>query len=254
MSNEPISESAKAAQEIAKTAGKAIDAGRGLGGWLDKIFGEAIEESVGQLWTDRIRERRIASTIYSWERLETLLHKTQKRLHRKGIIQFRIPPAKVILPLLENATLEDEDDLQTLWAQLLATSLDAKSEQTHRKFVSILSDLTSEDAKVLRALWTEWQLTDKEKETKDSTLRYGPGIDGIYSHSEAAIVTLNRLGLIAPAYMKIRTFEPGGHDIHGDWGPTQDDVMIYGDLSSVVLTKLGEAFCKAVISVESEGL
>jgi hypothetical protein len=47
MSSDPISENAKATQEVAKTAGKAIDASRSLGGWLDKIFGKAIEQSVG---------------------------------------------------------------------------------------------------------------------------------------------------------------------------------------------------------------
>jgi len=82
---------------------------------------------------------------------------------------------------------------------------------------------------------------------RDSTLPYGPGVDGTYSHDEASIVTINRLGLIAPAYTKIKTFEPGGQNIHGDWGPTQDDVLVYGDLGSVVFTPLGEAFYRAVM-------
>lgn len=44
MSNETkaIEETAKAAQALAKTTGKAIDATRDVGGWLDRIFGEAI--------------------------------------------------------------------------------------------------------------------------------------------------------------------------------------------------------------------
>jgi hypothetical protein len=86
-----------------------------------------------------------------------------------------------------------------------------------------------------------------EKQTRDSTLSYGPGIDGTYSHNEVSIVILNRLGLITPTYTKIKTFEPGGENIHGEWGPTQDDVLIYGDLGSVVFTTLGEAFCEAVM-------
>jgi hypothetical protein len=105
---------------------------------------------------------------------------------------------------------------------------------------------------ILCALWKQWQLTDKKKETRDSTLRYGPGVDGTYSHDESSIVTLNRLGLIAPAYTVIKTFEPGGHNEHGDWGPTQDDVLIYGDLGSVVFTPVGEAFCRAVLT-ETKG-
>jgi hypothetical protein len=247
MSDDPISESAKAAQEVAKTTGKVIDVGRGLGGWLDRMFGEAIEQEVGRIWTVPATERRIAAAIYSWERLEVLLNKAKNNLHRRGVIRFRVPPPKVILPLLENATMEDNDDLHSLWAQLLATALDAAADEVHRKFVSILIDLTSGDARILCTLWKQWQVADKKKDTRDSTLTYGPGVDGTYSHNESSIVTLNRLGLIASAYTKIKTFEPGGHNEHGDWGPTQDDVLIYGYLGSVVITPLGEAFCRAVM-------
>jgi hypothetical protein len=64
MSDDPISESAKAAQQIAKATGKAIDAVRDLGGWLDRMFGEAIEQEVGRIWTVPATERRIAAAIY----------------------------------------------------------------------------------------------------------------------------------------------------------------------------------------------
>jgi hypothetical protein len=50
-----IEETAKAAQELAKTGSKAIDATRDVGGFLDRLFGEAIEHTVGRFWTDRAR-------------------------------------------------------------------------------------------------------------------------------------------------------------------------------------------------------
>src|SRR5262245_48190581 len=111
-----VKESAKAAQEVAKTAGKAIDAGRDAGGWLNRIFGDAIEHTVGRVWTDRVKASRVAAAIYDWERLLLLFHKTERRLRKKGVSTTRIPPPKVILPLLENATMETEDELHTLWA------------------------------------------------------------------------------------------------------------------------------------------
>jgi Abortive infection alpha len=103
------------------------------------MFGVAIEQEVGRIWTVPATERRIAAAIYSWERLELLLHKTKGNLHRQGFVRFRVPPPKVMLPLLENATMEDNDDLHSLWAQLLATSLDAAADEVHRKFVTILT-------------------------------------------------------------------------------------------------------------------
>lgn len=59
-----IEETAKAAQELAKTSGKVIDATRDVGGWLDRIFGRAIEHTVGRFWTDRAMARRVEAAIY----------------------------------------------------------------------------------------------------------------------------------------------------------------------------------------------
>jgi hypothetical protein len=79
-----------------------------------------------------------------------------------------------------------------------------------------LAELTSEDARVLKQLYEEWQKIDKSKLFRDSTLKYGPGVDGTYAHSATAIITLNRLGLITPAFVEFKTYEAGGHDASPD--------------------------------------
>ena len=251
-SADPVTESAKAAQEIAKASSQGIAAVSGLGQWLDRIFGEAIGESVRLHWTVKARERSIASAIYSWERLEVLMHKTEQRLRKRGVTHFRFVPPKIALPLLQNATMEDDDDLHSLWASLLATSLDARSAEVHRKFVSILSDLTSADAAILEKMWKDWLVLDKKEERfKSATVSYGPGIDGTDSHDEVSVITLNRLGLVSPNYTQIRTFLPPGHD--GDYKqywPHEDYATVHGDLIAVVFTPLGEAFCGAVITAD----
>jgi hypothetical protein len=61
-----IEETAKAAQELAKTSSTAIEATRDVGGWLDRVFGEAIEQTVGRLWTDRAMASRVEGAIYDW--------------------------------------------------------------------------------------------------------------------------------------------------------------------------------------------
>ena len=83
--SDPIVESAKATQGVAKTTSKGLEVIEGLGGWLDRVFGEGIEHSVKSIWTNKISARSIASAIHSWERLELLLHKTKKRLREKGV-------------------------------------------------------------------------------------------------------------------------------------------------------------------------
>lgn len=245
--SEAAAESAKAIQEVAKTGGKAIDAGRDVGGFLDRIFGRAIEDTVGLLWTDRIAAKRVEAAIYNWERLEQLIHKTKKRLQKKGILETKAIPPKVALPLLEYATVEHEDDLHTLWANLLTSGLDAGEEDIHRKYVTTLAEMTADDAFVLSAMFREAQKPLAQIEMRDSSLTYGPGIDGTHSYDAAAVITLNRLGLIAPAYVKFKTFLPGGHDDrYGEYGPTQDEIRFPGDLTSVVITEFGHAFGHAV--------
>jgi hypothetical protein len=67
MDNDPIeaiTEGAKAFQEVAKTGGKLIDASGRVGGWLDRLFGQGIEDTVALHWSDRIRARRIERAIY----------------------------------------------------------------------------------------------------------------------------------------------------------------------------------------------
>lgn len=243
---EAATEAAKAVQEVAKVSGKAIDTVRSTGGFLDRIFGQAIEETVGLYWTDRIVAKRIEASIYSWERLESLVHKTKSRLEEKGIINIRAIPPKVALPLIEYATVENEDDLHTLWANLMATGMDASEEDIHRKYVTTLGEMTADDALVLSSMFEEAEKEISKKETRYSSLAYGPGIDGSNVHDPVSVITLNRLGLIEPAYIKFRTFEPGGHDERGDYGPTQDEISFPGDLQSVVITPLGYAFGRAV--------
>lgn len=242
-----VTETAKATQEVAKTTGKAIDSVRDVGGFLDRVFGRAIEDTVGLYWTDRIAAKRIEASIYNWERLVSLLEKAKRRLEQMGITETRAVPPKVALPLLEYATIEHEEDLHTLWANLLATGMDAREEAIHRKYVTTLREMTAGDAFVLASMFDDAEKDVAKKETKDSSLVYGPGIDGTYSHDAIAVITLNRLGLIEPAYIKFKTFVPGGHDDrYGDYGPTQDEVSFPGDLSSVTITEFGYAFGRAV--------
>jgi len=250
---EVLKESAKAAQEIAKTAGKAIDATQQAGGWLDRIFGAAIEDTVGRLWTDRVRASRIAAAIYDWERLLSLLHKTEARLRRKGIDRTRIPPPKVILPLLEHATVENEDDLHTLWANLLASSLDPSAGQIEKEFVSALGEMSSKTAHVLRKMFAEWSYWEQNAlESKGKDGRYTSGIGGFPDNDETAVIQLYRLGMILPVNIAVEQFQARKPLQHDRWRDNSfvasgEVAGVLGDLSVVAITEFGERLCKAIM-------
>lgn len=246
---EALSESAKAVQEVAKLGGSAIDAGRKAGGWLDRIFGGSIEDAVGLHWSDRIKARRIEAAIYDWERLEQLVHGVDSRLKARGVNTTRFIPPKVALPLLENATIEHDDDLHTLWANLLANGLDPSADEIEKKYVSTLAELTSADAAVFAAICLDWLTSDRHTDWFHPTLKYEPFVDGTKCHPEISVITLNRLGLVASSFTEFNTFDPPDR---GDWKasqePTRESVRVFGDLTSVTVTAFGEAFYKAAIA------
>jgi hypothetical protein len=121
---EATTKSTKAVQELAKAGGKAIDASRGVGGWLNRIFGEGIEDAVALHWSDRIKARRIERAIYDWVRLNELMDKVGANLKAKGVQTPCFVPPKIAWAIIENATIEDDDGLHSMWANLLATGLE----------------------------------------------------------------------------------------------------------------------------------
>jgi hypothetical protein len=180
-----------------------------------------------------VRARRVEAAIYDWERLTELLRKVDARLRKKGVSSPRLMQPKIVLALIENATVEYEDDLHTLWANLLATGLDANADEVQKQFVSILSDLTSNDAKLLRELHFEFQ---KDKYPNDEVWFYEKGERS--TSDKISLINLNRLGLLAP-----RTI-----DFQIEFRPSErETIEAQGPVERITITPLGIAFCRAVI-------
>lgn len=252
--NEAISESAKALQELAKASGSAIDASHSVGGWLNRVFGQGIEDTVALHWSDRVKARRIERAIYDWEKPEGLMCKVDARLKAKGVHTLRVPPPKISLAIIENATIEEDDDLHSKWANLLATGLDPAADEIQRKYISVLADLTGADANVLQLLCEQWLDPNKpSKEDRYRSMTYSPTVDGTSSHSEISIITLNRLGLISPGYTNFLTYIPNEER---SWKDPDDfhtnEIKAYGDLEVVQVTEFGVAFYKAVIDASAK--
>jgi hypothetical protein len=228
---------ADAVKETAKTTGKAIDAVSGVGSFFDRVFGGLVTDAVGLL-ADRLR-------FYRLERLHLLAEKTKQRLSARGIDITRPLQPKVALPLLESATLEEDDHLHTLWANLLASGLDPDAEPLERKFVSALAEMTADDAYTFESLWAEWHKPPPRPVVVQHS-EPGRGIRGSDDYGEIPILTLNRLGLIAPSFTVIKNYIPGGDNRYGSYGPEQEAVKIYGNLDRVIITEFGLAFGCAI--------
>lgn len=144
-----MKEEAKAAKEIAKTAGKAVDGTRELG----KFVGRYVDGRLKQI--SGIVEDKLS--YVRWERTQRLRARADAYLAEKGLdAPTRLLPLKVGVPLIEAASLEEDDDLQDYWARLLANAADAESGvEVQRRFVSILQDFNPLEAQVLSKIASE---------------------------------------------------------------------------------------------------
>lgn len=142
-----MDEEAKAVGEIAKTTGKAIDAARDAGGFIAKFIAGPIEQGVG-IFEDRLRYTR-------WERQHRLMQRAEEFLRLSGLSgPTRAVPLKLALPLMQGASLEDDDMLQDRWAALLVNAGNASFPfEIRRAYASILEQLTLLDVAVLDAIY-----------------------------------------------------------------------------------------------------
>jgi Abortive infection alpha len=136
----PISdEQAKAIQEALKTL-------QGLGGFLKDTLGTVPSDIVGLLGGDYLKVRRA-------ENLSRVFEKAKERLEQSGNKKAVAPSLSLLLPIVAAAADEDRDELQDIWAALLATAADPNRTKAFRlKFIEIAKELDPLDAGVLREI------------------------------------------------------------------------------------------------------
>ena len=82
-----------------------------------------------------------------------VMQKTKKLLQDAGISPSSVSP-KLFFSILESASLEDNEQLQGLWAALLANAANpSERNKVHPAFVGILKDLTPGEADLLNNIY-----------------------------------------------------------------------------------------------------
>ncbi|UEP58330.1 Abi-alpha family protein [Acidithiobacillus ferriphilus] len=144
---DPSSETAKAVVEVAKTTGKAIDASREAGRFISRFIAGSLEQGVG-IFEDRLRYMR-------WERQLRLMKRSEEVLHELGFEGPTRPvPMKIAIPLLQTASMEEDDSLQDRWINLLVNAANEKSGvEVNRAYIEILSQITPLEAQILDAIY-----------------------------------------------------------------------------------------------------
>jgi Abortive infection alpha len=109
---------------------------------LDKLAGPAAEE-IGLTLKDHVRVFRLKRQIRLFRRVKEMLSDS-------GMEAGRVP-FKLLLPLVENASNEETDDLQDRWAAMIANA--AINRPVHPSFPEILKQLSEREAFYLDACY-----------------------------------------------------------------------------------------------------
>jgi len=113
--------------------------------FLGKIAGPAAEES-GLLLQDKIRFHRFQNQV-------KMLEKAQIMLEKAGVTPIAVP-LKTLLPLLDGSALEEDEDLSTKWAALLANAATPNAPFIiYPSYPHILSQLSPRDAALLDVIY-----------------------------------------------------------------------------------------------------
>jgi hypothetical protein len=126
-------------EATANASKEAIQASRELGHFIRGPVGQV----VGML-EDHLKVVRFKRRVRLWDRVRNIL--TEKGMDGPT----RRIALNIGLPLIENATLEEDDDLQEVWARLLVNSGDANSGiEPRTAFGSVLAEMSLLDVRNL---------------------------------------------------------------------------------------------------------
>lgn len=249
-----ITESAKAVQEVAKTARTSIEATEKLGRFVSRITNEPLETIMGII-NDRLQFTR-------WKRRLRLVDRADEILKERNIEgHIRVVPPKLALPIIENASLEENDELQDLWANLLASALDPNFEGTLRAaFIDIIKQVEVVDVHILNFIYESYKESLKNLLRSDTSY-HSPTIFRVNRHNiteklgldpsvyENSIDNLIRLRCIA-SYAENKTIESESQQYL--------NLTYYNDVThdyryeSVCMTSFGVSFVETCVgSVES---
>lgn len=228
-----VQEVAKAVAATAQFGTQGIKTTEKILGFAAKVFKEPAEQTAGII-NDRLK-------LFRWQRQIRYVDRVNQILAERGIKDTVAVPPKFALPILEGASLEDEDELQDLWARLIATALDPRAEVSMRMaFIEIIKSLNATDIKILKFFYDVIQSDTRVKREiiLDYRLNKQQICDALNldSHTyEVSIFNLFRAQCLAPALI------PGGIQFG------EETVVVYKGSQAVTMTPLGLDFVTSCI-------
>jgi len=137
-----------------------------LKSFLDKAIGPTVEE-FGLAISDNLKIRRLKNQIKNLEKA--------KKIAEENNVNVKEINLKALFPYLECAALEEDDNLQDMWANLFVNYIDSDRNLTMTVFPDILKHLSSNEVNMLNFMNSNHGRIKQSRwknETKDYPLEY----------------------------------------------------------------------------------
>lgn len=247
-----IEETAKAIAETAKFGTTSVKATEKMLSFLSTVFKESIETSAG-LIGERLQ-------FFQWKRQLRMIDEVHTILSERDVDATIPILPKFAIPILEQASLEDDDDLQDIWCRLIANSLDPNFDSEIRyAFIDIIKNLTFLDAQILEVTYNSAvkyasgyglsyfiQGTDSTKPEIFTDERF---ILHYTTRKENLLKTINcekkQLDISIDNLLRVQCFKDSSLESSVAYAKNLKDVVCSDD--SYSLTLLGVAFVEACI-------
>ena len=217
-------------KEVAKTTGKAIDAARELGGFFKLVFGDTAVQ-FGGITHDWAQYYRYKNLLKIYDRVT--------EIHRERLIAGKtIPlPTRFALPIIEHASLEGDDDIQSLWAALIANATDPTTKlRVTKVYIEILKSLEPLDVEILRYFSTQgWNMVPSAGGGINAKM-VATALAADYNDVAISLQNLYRLGCIA-GQVRDGTFD--------DFSVMSFGLMVNDDRAAIRPTPLANSLLKA---------
>lgn len=165
--------------------------------FLQKLIGPSVDE-LGLLFSDNVKLWRLKNQIRNLEKV--------KKIVEDGKIDIKQVNLKVLIPYLEGVSLEEDETLQDLWANLFTNYIDTSKNLTINVYPNILKQLSTNEVTILRFL--------QSNGNKLTTSGYKTNKEINFTSEE--IANLERLGLIKEV-LEISQYGGNIDDSTGQW-------------------------------------
>lgn len=228
-------EIAKAIQKTAELGEKSLEVANKAGTFFAKVFKEPINEISGMI-TDKLRFIR-------WKRLVQMADEVNQILENKKINSTRAVPPKIALPIIEEATLEEDPIIQKLWNNLLANAMNPTyNDELRYGFIEMIKNITGIEATLLNQFYNVLQ-TGNQLAPISNIYNYSLSKDKLIKILNISIdvyaISVNnlmRLQLLSPAVYKSQSASIGN-----------EPMTIYKGIDAVTMTPLGVKFVEACL-------